>query len=196
MEDYYQKLFDYVAEILILPEEDKNLCRRLFVPEFVPKNTILEPAGCIPRYHNFIVSGYMRNYHLDENGNEVTNDLNNGSRFFTSYFHFMNRTVSPEYLHCISDCHLLRISRENVDAGAREGSTQGDYTIKILNNQLALNKQRALDIANLPAEELYAKFAKENPGIMLNVPLQYISSYLGITPRHLSRIRKNGLSSF
>lgn len=196
MDYYYEKLFDYVAEILIMPEHDKMICRRLFIPEFVPKNTILEEAGKVPQYHNFIVSGFMRNFHLDENGNEITNDLNNGNRFFTSYFHFMTRTVSNEYLHCITDCHLLRISRENVDIGAREGITQEDYTIKILNNHLAINKQRTLDIANLTAEERYEKFARENPDILLNVPLQYIASYLGITPRHLSRIRKNNSSFF
>lgn len=196
MDYYYEKLFDYVAEILTLPEQDKAVCRRLFIPEFVPGNTILEEAGKVPQYHNFIVSGHMRNFHLDVDGNEITNDLNNGSRFFTSYFHFMNRTVSEEYLHCITDCHLLRISRDDVETGAREGSTQEDYTIKILNNQLALNKQRALDMANLTAEERYEKFARLNPDIMRNVPLQYIASYLGITPRHLSRIRKNGSSSF
>ncbi|MCD8540808.1 MAG: Crp/Fnr family transcriptional regulator, partial [Leadbetterella sp.] len=46
------------------------------------------------------------------------------------------------------------------------------------------------------AEERYEKFSKENPAIMQNVPLHYIASYLGITPRHLSRIRKNGSSLF
>ena len=196
MDYYYEKLFDYVSELLIMPEEDKMICRRLFVPQFVPKNTLLEEAGKVPQYHNFIVSGYMRNYHLDADGNEITNDLNNDSRFFTSYFHFMNRTVSHEYLHCITDCHLLRISRQDVDTGAHEGSTQEEYTIRILNNQLALNKQRALDIANLTAEERYEQFARQNPNILQHVPLQYIASYLGITPRHLSRIRKNGSSAF
>ncbi len=190
MEYYYDKFFAYIGKIMEIPEADKELCRKFFEPAFVPKNTILEPAGSVPRYHNFIVSGHMRNFHLDEEGNEITNDLNNDSRFFTSYFHFMNRTVSHESLHCITDCHLLRISRENVDVGARLGITQKDYTVEILNQHLEANKQRALDMANLSAEERYEKFVQENPNIIRNVPLQYIASYLGITQRHLSRLRR------
>lgn len=81
MEHYYTRFFSYVAEVLVLPEADKASIRQLFKPVFVPKDTILEPAGQVPRYHNFIVLGYMRNFHLDRDDNEITVDLNDGSRF-------------------------------------------------------------------------------------------------------------------
>jgi CRP/FNR family transcriptional regulator, anaerobic regulatory protein len=114
MQHYYQSFFDYVAEILIMPEYDKALCRQLFEPMFFPKDSIIEKAGTVPAYHNFVVSGYMRNYHVDADGNEITNNLNEGQGFFTSYFHFMNRSVSNENLQCITDCEILRINRDNV----------------------------------------------------------------------------------
>lgn len=190
MEYYYEKFFDYVSEILIMPEHDKALCRQLFKPIFVPKDTIIEPAGKVPEYHNFIVSGYMRNFYVDNDGNEITIDLNEGSRLFTSYFHFMNRSISNENLQCITDCEILRINRDDVEIAASQGITQKDYTVQILNKRLEINKQRAFDMANLSAEERYHKFEKENPNIMKNVPLGYIASFLGITQRHLSRIRR------
>lgn len=190
MNHYYEKFYDYVGEILIMPDSDKELCRQLFKPIFVPKDTIIEKAGTVHQNHTFIVSGFMRNFHLDNDGNEITNDLNAGSRFFTSYFHFMNRTVSNETLHTITDCELLQISRDGVDIAASQGITQKDYTVQLLNKRLEINKQRAFDMANLSAEERYNKFVKENPTIIRNVPLGYIASYLGITQRHLSRLRK------
>ncbi|MFN3847772.1 MAG: Crp/Fnr family transcriptional regulator [Spirosomataceae bacterium] len=190
MNHYYEKMFDYIGEILILPEFDKALCRKLFKPVSVTKDTIIEPAGRAPQYHNFIVSGFMRNFHVDADGNEITNDLNDGSRFFTSYYHFLNRTVSNENIQCITDCELLRISRDDVEIAAREGITQKDYTVQILNKRLEANKQRAFDMANLSAEERYNKFLVEHPNIVRHVPLTYIASYLGITQRHLSRLRK------
>lgn len=190
MNHYYEKLFAYVSEILIMPEHDKDLCRKLFRPVFVPKDTIIEKAGTIHQNHTFIVSGFMRNFYLDNDGNEITNDLNEDSRFFTSYFHFMNRTVSNETVHTITDCELLQISRDDVDIAASQGITQKDYTVQILNKRLEINKQRAFDMANLSAEARYSKFIKENPNIIRNVPLAYIASFLGITQRHLSRLRK------
>ncbi|MCF0063231.1 Crp/Fnr family transcriptional regulator [Dyadobacter chenwenxiniae] len=188
-ESYYTKLFDYIEQILILPESDKDAIRDSFKPAFVPKNTIIEPAGRIPDYHNFIVAGYMRNYYLDEDNNEITTDLNEGSRFFTSYSHFMNRTVSNENLHCITDCKLLRISRQEVESRASVSSTQKEYTIRILQKHLQQDKDRINDLVNLTAEGRYRKLLIEKPDILKNVPLRYIASYLGITQRHISRLR-------
>ncbi len=190
MTHYYDTLFRYIAETLVLPESDKTLIRQLFTPVFVTKDTIIESAGRVPQYHNFIVSGFMRNFHWNQQGEPVTVDLNEGSRFFTSYFHFMNRTVSNENLHCLTDCELLRISRDDVDIAASQGITQKDYTVQILNKRLEANKQRAHDMATLTAEERYRKFSTENPALIRNVPLMYIASYLGITQRHMSRLRK------
>jgi CRP/FNR family transcriptional regulator, anaerobic regulatory protein len=189
MEHYYTRLFEYIEEIISLPETDKEIIRHTFKPIFVPRDTLIEKAGQVPQYHNFIVSGYMRNFFLDENNEEVTTDLNAGSRFFTSYFHFMNRTLSNENLHCITDCELLRISRDDVDTGANTSITQKDYTIHILQKHLEEDKQRIHDQTHLTAEERYQKFLRTKPSINRHVPLRFVASYLGITQRHLSRLR-------
>lgn len=189
MEHYYTTLFEYISRIITLPEGDRQSVRRSFKPVFVPKDTIIEKAGEVPGYHNFIVSGHMRNFHCDGDNNEITTDLNDGPRFFTSYFHFMNRTVSNENLHCITDCALLRIGRDDADATAATSITQKDYTIRILQEHLQHDKNRINDMANLTAEARYAKFVQANPNIIRHVPLKYIASYLGITQRHLSRLR-------
>lgn len=191
MEHYYAALFEYISRMIRLPEADRESVRRSFKPVFVPKDTMIEKAGEVPGYHNFIVSGFMRNFHLDGDNNEITTDLNEGPRFFTSYFHFMNRTVSNENLHCITDCELLRIGRDDVDTTAARSLTQKDYTIRILQEHLQKDKERINDMANLTAEARYAKFVKANPNIIRHVPLKYIASYLGITQRHLSRLRSD-----
>lgn len=41
----------------------------------------------------------------------------------------------------------------------------------------------------LSAEQRYEKLLKDEPELLQQVPLQYIASMLGITPRHLSRLR-------
>ena len=52
-------------------------------------------------------------------------------------------------------------------------------------------KQRTLAVINRSAEERYADLIKDNEGILQNVPLKHIASYLGITDSSLSRIRRN-----
>ncbi len=191
---YYEALFSYVSQIMEMPESDKEQCRQTFKPLRVLKDTILEEAGKIPKYHNFIVSGYMRNFYIDDKGEEVTVDLNDGPRFFTSYFHFVNQTVSNEHIQCITDCELLRITKEDADRTSKSSFTQKDYTIRLFHKILEEDKQRMNDLATLTAEQRYVKLLNEKPNIIKNVPLKYISSYMGIKPESLSRIRREIIS--
>lgn len=186
---FFNVFFDYVRQLVDIPVGDQQICRTYFKAVTVKKNTILEQAGKVHIHHNFIVSGFMRNYHLNAEGDEVVTDLNEGPRFFTSYNHFINRTPSNEYLHCITDCELLRITRDDVDISAKLGKTQMQYTLLILQESLEKGKQRRIDLSTLSAEERYFKLLKHHPAIIQHVPLKYIASYLGINPGSLSRIR-------
>lgn len=187
---YLEVFFNYVEQIIHLPECDRELCRQTFFPVLMEKDTMLEYAGNIPRYHNFIVSGHMRNFHINEEGEEITVDLNDGPRFFTSYQAFVQQTVSNEYLHCITDCVILRISKQNADYTAGISLTQKDYSIKLFQQLLEEEKQRIHDFAHLTAEQRYLKLMRDKPAIIKNVPLKFIASYLGVQPESLARIRK------
>jgi CRP-like cAMP-binding protein len=190
----FEVFFSYVKLLTDIPEEDQAHCREIFKPVFVPKDTFLEKENSIHQYHNFIVSGFMRNFHHDGEHKEITIDINNGPRFFTSYHHFIHQTISNENLHCITDCEILRISREDVALAKDIGITSKEYNEKILQYLLESNKQRIIDLTTLTAKERYLKLMKNQPEIIKNVPLIYIASYLGINPGSLSRIRQ-GLSS-
>jgi CRP-like cAMP-binding protein len=194
MQHYFDTLFEYICQIIDIPEHDKAQCRENFKPLWVAKDTMLEVEGKVPVYHNFIVSGFMRKFYVNEKGDEVTVDLNNGPRFFTSYFPFVNQTISNEYLHCITDCELLRISKTDADSSVKTSITQKDYTIRLFQQIQEEDRQRMNDLATLTAEQRYIKLMKECPNIVKNVPLKYIASYLGIKPESLSRIRREIIS--
>ncbi len=187
---YFNTFFDYVRLLVDIHKTDQEICRKYFKPVFAKKDTLIATEGTVHEYHNFIVSGYMRNYHVDEEGQAITSDINDGPSFFTSYNHFVNRTRSNENLHCITDCELLQIKRDDVDLTAKLGITQLDYSLRILQQQLEKKRQRGIDFTKLSAEQRYLKLMRNHPKIIQNVPLKYIASYLGINPGSLSRIRK------
>jgi Mn-dependent DtxR family transcriptional regulator len=55
---------------------------------------------------------------------------------------------------------------------------------------MTYNENRSRELATLSAEERYKKMIINYPGILHNVPIQYIASFLGMKPESLSRIRK------
>lgn len=190
MEHYYDTLFSYIEQTIELPEHDRAQCRDTFKPLWVAKDTMLEVAGKTPAYHNFIVSGHMRKFYINDKGEEITVDLNNGPRFFTSYYAFVKQSSSEEFLQCLTDCELLRISKTDADRTATTSFTQKDYTIRLFQQIMEEDKQRMNDLATLSADQRYLKLVKESPAIIQHVPLKYIASFLGIKPESLSRIRR------
>jgi CRP-like cAMP-binding protein len=193
-EQMYNVLFEKVSDIMYMPDEDKLLCSHYFEPIFFPKNTIVERAGKIPLYQYFIVTGIMRNFHTDDLGYEITTDINNDSRFFTSYNHFVNRTISNENIECITECNLLRIHRDDMDILYSKSIILHQYTILLLQKIFEEERERIKDLTTLTAKERYLKFISNNPNVIKSVPLQYIASYLGIKPETISRIRRDLIS--
>lgn len=52
-----------------------------------------------------------------------------------------------------------------------------------------LMEERLLMLQMVSAEQRYADLIANHPEIIQQVPLKYIASYLGITQRHLGRLR-------
>ncbi len=177
-----------------MPEADKSLCYQYFEPISFPKNTIIEQAGKIPLHHNFIVTGIMRKFNIDDSGCEITTDINNGSRFFTSYHHFVNRTISNENIQCITACSLLRIKRDDVDILFLKGKSIHNYTINLFQKIIEEERERIKELTTLSAKQRFLKFIDNNPNIIKNVPLKHIASYLGMRPETISRIRSSLIS--
>ncbi|CAM4371395.1 Crp/Fnr family transcriptional regulator [Gillisia limnaea] len=190
----FNVLFETVADIMDMPDADRLLCYQYFEPVFFPKNTIIESAGKIPQHQYFIVNGIMRNFYIDELGKEITTDMNNEPRFFTSYNHFANKTISNENIECITECSLLRIKRDNEDILYSESIILGKYTILLFQQIIEKEKKRINELSTLNAKERYLKFIGNNPNVLKCVPLQYIASYLGIKPETISRIRRDLIS--
>lgn len=173
-----------------ITDYDISLCKEYFEPVLFPKNRIIEEEGKIPQYLYFVVSGYMRLFSFNDNGDEITSHINCPPGFITSYFNFINRTIATDNLECITACELLRIDKINLDVLTSKSENFKDFSIRVFQQSIAYNENRSKDLATLTAEQRYQKLLDNYPQILHNVPLQYIASFLGMNSKSLSRIRK------
>lgn len=171
--------------------QDIELYKELFQPVLMPKNRILEEEGNIPQHLYYIVSGFMRLFYYNDNGDEVTTHINCPHGFFTSFSEFINQTKASANVETVTECQLLRISKSDYETLMSKSIFWKDYGMYILQESVIYNEERSKDLATLSAEQRYLKLMKSHPGILQNVPLQYIASFLGIKPESLSRIRRN-----
>jgi CRP-like cAMP-binding protein len=185
-----QKLIDFIQSGHPLSQMDKDLIFQYFEPVLFPKNRIIEEAGKVPEYLYYIVSGYLRLFHYNENGDEVTTHINCPPGFFTSYFNFIHTTKSNENVECITECELLRITKTDLDSLTSKSEAMKDFSIEVFQKSIVYNETRSNELATLSGEKRYRKLIENYPGILHNVPITYIASFLGMKPESLSRIRR------
>ncbi|WP_213278984.1 Crp/Fnr family transcriptional regulator [Chryseobacterium indologenes] len=186
----HDQLYQLISENVKLSDSDRVLCTQYFEPVLYPKNRIIEEEEKIPQYLYFVVSGFVRLFHYNDKGDEITTHINCPPGFITSYSNFTSQSKSDENLECITECELLRITKPDLDLLMQQSSVFKDFSFLIFQQSLSYNEQRAKELATLTAEKRYLKLMAQNPEILHNVPMQYIASFLGMNPKSLSRIRK------
>lgn len=186
----HRQLLELISQKVPLTDVEKALCERYFEPVLFPKNKIIEEEGKIPGYLYFVASGFVRLFHYNDKGDEVTTHINCPPGFITSYSNFINQARANENLECITACALLRITKNDLDQLIQQSTAFKDFSIWVFQQTLSYNEIRAKELATLTAEQRYQKLIQHQPHLIHNVPLQYIASFLGMNPKSLSRIRK------
>jgi CRP-like cAMP-binding protein len=186
----HENLLKTIKHQVVISDNDIKLCNDYFEPVIFPKNRIIEEEGKIPQYLYFVISGYMRLFYYNENGDEITSHINCPPGFITSYFNFINQTKANENVECITECELLRITKNNLDLITSKSDAFKNFSIWVFQQSIVYNENRSKELATLSAEQRYQKLIDNYPHIIHNVPLQYIASFLGMNAKSLSRIRK------
>lgn len=170
-----------------------DACRKAIIDNFEPvsyrKKTILGKENSIIKHMYFINSGYLRTYYFRD-GIEITNNINCPLGFMTAYSSYTFQQPSRETLECITDCDLLKIGKESLDALFLQDPKWSEIGRIVAERIVVYNEERARQMVNTSARERYLNLISEHPDYVQNVPVQYIASFIGIKPESLSRIRK------
>jgi CRP/FNR family transcriptional regulator, anaerobic regulatory protein len=186
----FPKLYAHIAQNLNLTEDLKLTIEQYFTPLQISKNTIIEEEGKVPQHLYFVNEGYLRSFYYDNNGDEVTTYLATPEQYMASFLSLSQQKISPENIETITDCYLLKISREDFLKIIEKYPDFREYSLQIFERAFSQMNQRANNLATLTAEQRYTQLIKTQGNILQNVPIQYIASFLGIKPQSLSRIRK------
>lgn len=146
--------------------------------------------GKVCRHLAFVESGLFQYYTL-ANGDEITTYVVGEGGFLTSLVSFLGQTPTRENLRCMADGALWMIHHDAMRRQLETVPGFKDFYIGLLEWQIGCIDNSRFDFILLSAEERYEKMMREEPHMLQQIPLQLLASILGITPRHLSRIRKN-----
>ena len=138
----------------------------------------------------FIRKGLIRAYLLKENGDEVTVLLRWENQFVTSHDSILWHKPSRFIYQALEDTTLIEMDYNKAQEIADRNPLLANNRNILLTHMLAQSIDRVESFVLLSAKERYLKLVHEKPDIVNRVPDKYLSTYLGITPVSLSRIRK------
>lgn len=110
--------------------------------------------------------------------------------FVTAYYSWITRQPSPIFIELLEDAETVVIERNQLLAYYDRFPHADRIGRLIAEQQYAKRLQREMDLLSLTAEERYGQLLAKNPALVGNLSVKHLSSYLGIQPESLSRIRK------
>ncbi|QOP41977.1 Crp/Fnr family transcriptional regulator [Sulfurimonas marina] len=190
----YKEFIQRYISVNIL--EWKIFTSKLSIKKFKKNETILY-QGDVCKELYFINSGLVRAYILDESGKDFTwtiyfNDQNSHvtNLFVVDYQSFVEQKPATIYIEALEDTELVCVSFKDVQflyknfkKWERFGRMMSEAAYSYLHKQTIERQCKS-------ADERFLVFVQESPHLLEKVPQYHIATLLGITPQHLSRLKK------
>ncbi len=181
----------YLDQIASISELDWLFFTSKLQRRIILKKALFLKAKEIENHISFIESGVVRLFIPKENPEkEITFGFSFKNQFVSAYDSFLTQTPSSYQLQALTETTILSITYEDLQLVYKHthiGNLIGRLTAERL---FLIKSKREQNLLNLSAEERYLKLFKERPELLKEIPLKYISSYIGVTAQALSRIRK------
>jgi len=152
------------------------------------KGELVVTEGVTSRYIGFVDKGLFQ-YYVNKDGLEVTSYVNVPDTWFASVMSFVAEKPALENVRAITDGAIFLISKPNLKKLVSEVPAFKSFYIALLEQSIVGIDESRHDLIVLTAEQRYEKLLRKEPHLLQMIPLQHLASMLGITPRHLSRIR-------
>jgi CRP-like cAMP-binding protein len=146
--------------------------------------------GFVADYLGFVNQGIFQ-FYFDDNGDEKTTYMALKGDVIVSVQSFFAGLQSKENVKALVEAEVWIIKKSDFIKLIDNISGFKEFYISVLEHLLVCIDESRFDYITLSPDERYAKLMKNEPELLQQVPLKYLSALIGITPRHLSRIRKN-----
>lgn len=183
---------DYLRHIINDTEFDDFILEILesFSLIELKKNDFFVKEGKVCMYFCFIESGVLQ-HSINVLAEEKTTYLALKNSCTSALRSFMNKVPSRKNIKAISHCNLWVIRLEAFKDLLGKNKAFNAFYYNLIENQIYLIDDYRIDLLTLTPEERYKKLLSNDPELLQQVPLHYLASFLGISSRQMSRIRKN-----
>jgi CRP-like cAMP-binding protein len=184
---YYHKMIPNLTT-----KEWQALEEKLVIKEFA-KGEDMVKQGEVCNYVYFINKGFLRFYKLID-GKEISTGFIGAGEYVSAYDSFLTRQPAFETLNVLEDAELLCLSYNDMQQLYEQQPIYQLFGRKIAEQLFIWINQRTNALLLLTPEQRYERMIQNDSELLQRVPQYMLASYIGVTPEHLSRIRKKMLA--
>jgi CRP-like cAMP-binding protein len=181
--DYYQKLVPTFSEDELDALEECLLIRTIHKGDFLVK------AGQVCQYVSFINKGLTRFYYTVE-GKDISIGFVGEGGYTSEYESFLTRTPAVQNIGALTEVEVVDLSYEDMQMLYRKFPAFQEFGRKIAESLFIMLNQRNTALLALSPEDRYRNMIAHDFQLLQQVPQYMLASFIGVTPEHLSRIRK------
>lgn len=176
---------------LSFSDEEIRLIENSFIPKIFEKGEMIIEQDTVCTSVYFVNKGGVRFFYYKEDGTEITECFHFSNSFMSAYESFLTGKPTAENAEALEETELLEITKTNLQFLYNKIPHFEKVSHSIVQDMYVDLEKRIMSIHNQSAEERYLHLLQsENEEIIKRISLKHISSYLGISPETLSRVRR------
>lgn len=185
-----EKIRQVMKQIINVSENELNDFLGLTITKTFKRQEIVSRPNAVPNEIFFIDKGLIRVLITDPEGTEHTIHFALENQFIADYSNFIQKQPSIYSLQALEETQVVVLPRSAIDWGDKyltEGQKMGR---QIAESYFIYHDNRIKNMYARTPKQRYDIITDVFPNIHNRVPQHMIASYLGITPVHLSRLKK------
>ncbi len=185
-----EQIKQVMQQMISVSEDELNAFLTQSIVKKIRRQEIISRPAIIPNEIFFINKGLIRVLITDNGGIEHTIHFALQNQFIADYSNFIQKKPSIYSLQTLEETEVVILPRSAIEWGYKnlaEGQKMGRLIAEFY---FIYQDDRIKNTYVRTPKERYDSITDVFPNIHNRVPQHMIASYLGITPIHLSRLKK------
>lgn len=185
-----EQLQNAINAISPVSPTDFELLKTVTKHLMVKKRTNLLAQGEVCKNIYFIKKGFFRMFYLDLNGNEVNFRFAAENNFMVNYQSFLTQNPSNYYWQAMQDSEISYFAYQDVQRLYKE-CPAWEHFGRVMSEHVYMQLNERVEMFQfMSPEQRYQHLLTTKPELFNQVSQFHLSSYLGVKPESLSRLRK------
>ncbi len=184
----------FLKSFQVLTDEEIRQMQAVGQYRVLKKDDFFIQEGQVCKKVGFVISGLFRSFYYNSAGEEITYCFTFSKDFVTAYSSFITQNVALESIQALTDVEVFVIAKEEITKLEESSLNWMKFSKMMAEQEYITLEKRMFLLQKESAEHKYKDLLENYPDYLQLIPLNYLASYLGITQRHLSRIRKSFMS--